>query len=94
MSGIIKTDVPKAVLHIKDVQDPQAGSNTRQIALNAEAIPGRGQDAFLLMLAHQVLDATKIDTSTAEDAETRYNATMAALHLRQSEHLRGCLRLS
>jgi hypothetical protein len=80
MSGIIKTDVtPQAVLHIKDVQDPQAGSNTRQIALNAEAIPGRGQDAFLLMLAHQVLDATKIDTSTAEDAETRYNATMAAL---------------
>ena len=80
MSGIIKTDVtPKAVLHIKD----------------AEAIPGRGQDAFLLMLAHQVLDATKIDTSTAEDAETRYNATMAALQrLRQSEQLRGCLRLS
>ena len=96
MSGTIKTDVtPKAVLHIKDVQDPQAGSNTRQIALNAEAIPGRGQDAFLLMLAHQVLDATKIDTSTAEEAETRYNATMAALQrLRQSEHLRGCLRLS
>ena len=80
MSGIIKTDVtPKAVLHIKDVQDPQAGSNTRQVSLNAEAIPGRGEDAFLLMLAHQVLDATKIDTSTAEEAETRYNATMAAL---------------
>ena len=41
MSGIIKTDVtPKAVLHIKDVQDAQAGGNTRQVYLNAEAIPG------------------------------------------------------
>jgi len=80
MSGIIKTDLtPQAVLHIKDVQDPQSGSNTRHISLNAHAIPGRGEDAFLLMLARQVLDATKIDTWTAEDAETRYNATMAAL---------------
>jgi hypothetical protein len=70
---------PKFVREVKDIKDGEGGIEKRQICINAEAFPGRGEDPFLLMLAHQVLDATKINTSTAEDAETRYNATIAAL---------------
>src|SRR5689334_16623334 len=70
---------PKVVHEINDVQDAD-GVTTRKLTLNGEALPGQGQDDLLLLLTQQVLDATKIDTSTAKEAETRYNATMAALH--------------
>ena len=70
---------PKVVLEIKDVEDAE-GITTRKLSLNSEALPGRGEDDVLLLLAQQVLDATKIGNSTAKDAETRYNATIAALH--------------
>ena len=70
---------PKVVHEINEAQDAN-GVTTRKLSLNGDALPGQGQDDLLLLLAQQVLDATKIDTSTAKDAETRYNATMAALH--------------
>ncbi len=69
----------RAVLAIKDVDDPEVGLR-RQISLNEDAIPGRGEDDLLLQLAKQVLDATKINQHTVADATERYNAAIAALH--------------
>jgi hypothetical protein len=70
---------PKAIIEIKD-EEGSDGGKMRQVRIDSEAIPGGGADPFLLMLAHQVMNSTKIDTSTTEDAEMRYNATVAALH--------------
>jgi hypothetical protein len=53
---------------------------TRRVSINSEAIPGRCKDPILLMHAHQVMDASKVDTRASEDIETRYNAIIASLH--------------
>jgi len=66
---------PKAVAGIDIPKD-----GPKQIRVNADALPGRGQDELLKMLAMQVLDATKINQHSDTDATQRYNATIAALH--------------
>jgi ATP-dependent Clp protease adapter protein ClpS len=58
--------------------DPKEG--VKQIHSNGDAIPGRGGDDLLTLLAMQVLDATKINTHTDADKAQRYNAAIAALH--------------
>jgi ATP-dependent Clp protease adapter protein ClpS len=58
--------------------DPKQG--VKQIHINGDAIPGRGEDDLLTLLAMQVLDATKINTHTDADKAQRYNAAIAALH--------------
>jgi hypothetical protein len=75
-----QTRDPAAVLEIKDVEDPKTGTTTRRVSINSEAIPGRCKDPILLMHAHQVMDASKVDTRASEDIETRYNAIIASLH--------------
>ena len=66
---------PKAVASIDTPKD-----GLKQIRVNADALPGRGDDDLLKMLAMQVLDATKINQRSDTDATQRYNATIAALH--------------
>jgi hypothetical protein len=66
---------PKAVAGIDTPKD-----GLKQIRVNADALPGRGDDDLLKMLAMQVLDATKINQRSDTDATQRYNATIAALH--------------
>src|SRR6187551_3456108 len=66
---------PKAVAGIDTPKD-----GLKQIRVNAEALPGRGEDDLLKMFAMQVLDATKINQHSDTNATQRYNATIAALH--------------
>jgi hypothetical protein len=66
---------PKVVRKVVD-----EGEGRRQMLLNAEAMPGRGEDDLLLLLTNQVLDATKINAHTEAQATERYNATIAAFH--------------
>jgi hypothetical protein len=76
---IAKAKTPRAVLEIKDGKE-DGGRIGRKISINEHAIPGRGEDDLLLLLTHQVLSATKINTHTAEEATDRYNAAIAAFH--------------
>jgi len=76
---IPKAKVPRAVLEIKDRTDDE-GTVSRKVALDKDAIPGKGEDDALLLLTKQVIDATKINRHTAEEATERYNAVVAALH--------------
>jgi hypothetical protein len=76
---VAKTKPPKVVLEIKDGNE-EDGLIARKIVLNQDAIPGKGEDAILLLMAKQVLDATKISHHAADEATERYNAVVAALH--------------
>jgi hypothetical protein len=80
MTGTVVTaGPPRAVIEIKDTEDSEGGVR-REISINQQAIPGRGEDDLFTLLALQVLDATKINQHKVTDATERYNATIAALH--------------
>ena len=61
---------PKAVAGIDIPKD-----GPKQIRVNADALPGRGENDLLKMLSMQVLDATKINQHSDAKATERYNAT-------------------
>jgi hypothetical protein len=54
--------------------------NVRQVSINKDAMPQRGDDDVFVLLTKQVLDATKINKHTDDEAAERYNATIAAFH--------------
>lgn len=70
-----KSKRPSAVLEIKTTED-----GVKTMCLNKDAMPARAEDDVLILLASQVLSATRINQHTDAEAIERYDAVIAALN--------------